>query len=72
LGNKSNNNKTTNERLFRILIMEQGTYIIEDYVVIHPTAGELTKQKITYYNQRNEIVTVEYYDGSIRDGYVLG
>lgn len=71
MGDKPNNYKTTNERLFRILIMEQGTYTIENYTVIHPTAGELTKQKITYYNQRNEIVTVEYYDGSIRNGYVL-
>jgi len=50
--------------------MEQGTYIIEDYVVIHPTAGELSKQKITYYNQRNEIVTIEFYDGYIRNEYV--
>ena len=51
--------------------MEQGTYTIENYTVIHPTEGELTKQKITYYNQRDEIVTIEYYDGYVRDGYVI-
>ena len=49
--------------------MEQGTYIIESYIVNHPTEGEITKQSITYFNQRDEIVTLEYYDGYIRNGY---
>jgi len=49
--------------------MELGTYVIETYTVNHPTAGILTKQKITYYNRRNEIETIEYYDGYIRQGY---
>ena len=51
--------------------MEQGTYIIESYIVNHPTEGELTKQRIIYYNQGDEIITLEYYDGYIRPGYTL-
>jgi hypothetical protein len=51
--------------------MELGTYVIETYTVNHSTAGILTKQKITYYNRRNEIETIEYYYGDIRQGYTL-
>lgn len=50
--------------------MEQGTYVIEDYTVNHPTEGDLTKQRIIYYNTRNEIETIEYYYGNIRMGYI--
>ena len=39
--------------------MELGTYLIETYIVEHPTAGTLTKQKITYYNRRDEIETID-------------
>ena len=49
--------------------MDLGTYKIEKYTVNHPTAGLLTKQKIIYYNLRNEIETVEFYNGDIRPGY---
>jgi len=51
--------------------MEKGTYIIETYTVNHPTEGDMTKQQIIYYNQRDEIVTLEFYDGYIRPGYTL-
>ncbi len=49
--------------------MNLGTYIIETYTANHPTAGILTKQRIVYYNRQNEIETIEFYDGYIRDGY---
>ena len=49
--------------------MDLGTYQIETYTVDHPTAGTLTKQRIIYYNRRDEIETIEYYDGYIRQGY---
>jgi hypothetical protein len=49
--------------------MDLGTYQIETYTVDHPTAGTLTKQKIAYYNRRDEIETIEFYDGYIRPGY---
>jgi hypothetical protein len=49
--------------------MNLGTYEIETYTVEHPTAGTLTKQRIIYYNIREEIETIEYYFGFIRDGY---
>jgi hypothetical protein len=51
--------------------MELGTYLIETYTVNHPTEGILTKQRIIYYNRRDEIETIEYYDGYIRPGYIL-
>lgn len=49
--------------------MDLGSYIIEDYVINHPVVGILTKQKIIYYNIRNEIEIIEFYDGYIREGY---
>ena len=69
MGDKPNYGETTNERLFRILDMDLGTYIIETYTVNHPTAGILTKERIVYYNRRDEIETIEFYYGYIRDGY---
>jgi hypothetical protein len=50
--------------------MGQGTYEIETYTVNHPTEGTLTKERIIYYNIRNEIETIEFYDGYIREGYI--
>ena len=49
--------------------MNLGTYIIENYIVNHPVVGQITKQRIIYYNRNNEIETIEFYDGYIREGY---
>lgn len=49
--------------------MDLGTYIIESYIVNHPVVGILMKEKIIYYNIRNEVDIIEFYDGYIRDGY---
>jgi hypothetical protein len=46
-----------------------GTYQILDYIVHHPTEGDLNKQKIVYYNKQEEIEFEEFYFGYIRDGY---
>lgn len=51
--------------------MNLGTYLIETYTVNHPTAGLLTKQKITYFNLRGEVDNIEFYEGYIRPGYSL-
>lgn len=49
--------------------MDLGTYIIETYTVNHPNVGILTKERIVYYNKRDEIETIEFYYGYIREGY---
>jgi hypothetical protein len=46
-----------------------GTYEIVSYTVNHPTEGLITKQKIIYYNNQNQIETEEYYFGYVREGY---
>jgi hypothetical protein len=46
-----------------------GTYEILNYVVHHPLEGEITKQKIVYYNKQNQKEFDEFYFGYIREGY---
>jgi len=46
-----------------------GKYEIVNYTIQHPKNGMLNKQKIIYYNNQNEIETVEYYFGYIKTGY---
>jgi hypothetical protein len=48
-----------------------GTYEIINYNVNHPELGVLNKQKVVYYNLRDEIETEEFYFGYIRSGYIL-
>lgn len=48
-----------------------GTYKIEQYIVYHPVEGELIKEKIIYYDIRDEIEFDEFYFGYIRNGYTL-
>lgn len=45
------------------------TYEIEEYTVIHPTEGELTKQKIIYYDLYDNKITEEFFFGFIISGY---
>jgi hypothetical protein len=46
-----------------------GTYEILDYVVHHPMVGDITKQKIVYYDKQNQKEFDEFYFGYIREGY---
>jgi hypothetical protein len=45
------------------------TYEILTVKISHPTAGELTKQHIYYYDFNNVLELVEFYNGEIRNGY---
>jgi len=46
-----------------------GTYEIVNYVVHHLVVGDITKQKIVYYDKQNQKIFDEFYFGYIRDGY---
>ena len=46
-----------------------GTYEIIYYVVHHPVVGDITKQKIVYYDKQNQKEFDEFYFCYIREGY---
>jgi hypothetical protein len=48
-----------------------GTYEVVSVVVQHSELGDLNKQYIYYYDLSGELILVEYYDGEVREGYLL-
>jgi hypothetical protein len=47
-----------------------GTYEVVDVVVQHLELGDLNKQYINYYDLTESLILIEYYDGTVREGYL--